>query len=101
MKQSRNMYRIAILFSAALVIACAGTDVSESEKAKSRQCGFPDLSEGTQGREIVRLMEPPFMAPKEQVVLPQRHIKEYISEPYLLRYQVVEVDALLANIRTS
>ena len=109
MNHLRKKYRIAILVSTFVVVARAGTEKSErvstdapergstevsvSQAAKYRRCGFPELSPGVRGREVARLMEPPFMAPKEPSVLPQQYIKEYTSEPYVLRYQVVEVDA--------
>lgn len=85
-------------------MACAGVEMSgqaskevpvpasieapENLEADTRECGFSEQSHG-----VVRLMEPPFMTTKDRFVLPQNQIREYTTEPYVLQYQVVEVDA--------
>lgn len=75
------------------VRAQGGSERSENLEVGTKGCDFSAQFPDVQGPEVVRLMEPPFMAPKEAIVLSEEQIMSYANEPYVLQYQVVRVDA--------
>jgi hypothetical protein len=109
MKQIKKMHGIAAVLSSLLVIGCAATKTSESTGPKQSEqettgipktayAKVPDCSSGNQAhaaqsRIRVRLFEPPFATPRDPSVLSQEQIREYATEPYVLQYQVIEIDA--------
>ena len=108
MKHSERMYWIAPLLFAFVFMGCAGTGNSERENPSESEQGQTEMLEtqepGTpdcdsfeqvyagQDNGVVHLLEPPFITPKDPSVLPQQQIRQYAIEPYVLRYQVVDVD---------
>lgn len=74
------------------MMAQGGTEASKNLEVDTKGCDFSAQLHDVQGPEVVRLMEPPFMVPKESIVLPQDQVMSYATEPYVLQYQVVRVD---------
>jgi hypothetical protein len=111
MKHIQWLYCIAPLLFSFLFIGCAGTENSERAnpgeleqvqtdipkilETRTPDCGSFKQVHAGQDSGVVRLLEPPFMTPKDKSVLPQQQVREYANEPYVLRFQVVDVDVRL------
>ena len=108
MKLINTAYGVAAFLSSLLVIGCAATETSDSTsltqpksevgqipnaaRAKATDCSSGNQPNAAQSSRQVRLLEPPFATPRDPSVLSQTQIREYATEPYVLQYQVIEID---------